>query len=460
VVAIVLFCASVFVLVAVFYPRDRHAPDFVFGGELPPPSARLLASAYKAGGMAAVEDMVHERGELFPPDAWITLYHLDGTREVVFGDAAIGDPAEVRSALQGHGVNHGSLFRLDLSMTSPVRDETGRVIAAMSVEFGFGLSPQRRSVFARRLAVLLIGVLGGLGLCLALGLALSAAVVRPVEKLVEAIRRMDPARMEQRVPEEGPSELVTLSRSFNQLSAQLQASMAELRGQKEVAQRMESSRREFLADVSHNLRTPLTAIQGWLDALHDGLVAEPDVPRQLDKVQREVGHVIRTVSHLLDLARWESEDPRLVLETFPVLDAVMEVAETLEEAAGAAGVSLQFDDLKPSWRVRADRAKVREIFQILFENAVRYAGRGTTVHLAMAPVGGRLEIAVRDDGVGIPSEIVPHLRERYHRASSGGIGLGLAIVYKLVRAHGGEVTIESARDHGTRIEFSLPFVAT
>lgn len=466
VAAIVLFCFAVAVVLWLLYPVPRGVPTVIPGHvELPPPVTRLLAQACTRGGLPEVERELRQQGAFFPPDAWLTIHRFDGTSEALLGEAAIGDPSEVASALRGNGSTRQHTFDVGFSMTAPVRDASGNVMAALSVEFGIGASPMRRALARSRLLAICVALACGLGLCTCLGYALSGAIVRPLRNLIEAIRRMSGGRLEERVPVEGVAEFVELSTRFNQLTEELERGLNDLRVQKEIAQRMESSRREFLADVSHNLRTPLTAIQGWLDALQDGLVTPEDTPRQMARIQREVGHVIRTVQHLLDLARWENEEPRLTLETFPVLEAVMDVAETLEEAATLAEVSLQFDEVSPSWLVRADRGKVREVFQILFENAVTYAGAGATVYLSMSPTASTpnvaedvLEVVVRDNGVGIADDVIPHLRERYHRASSGGIGLGLAIVYKIVHAHGGRVEIESVRGMGTRVQFSLPFV--
>lgn len=160
-----------------------------------------------------------------------------------------------------------------------------------------------------------------------------------------------------------------------------------------------------------------------------------------------ITYISRTTQWLLDLARWEGGEPLLRRETFPVLEVVMEVAETLEEAARAARVSLLFDGLDPGWRVHADRARCREIFQILLENGVQHAGPDTTLRLTMRPHEERLQIQVCDDGAGFSQ--TAHSR-------AFGQSLGLKIAERLVAAHGGKLKVESQPGQGTRIGCSLP----
>lgn len=291
-------------------------------------------------------------------------------------------------------------------------------------------------------------------LSLAAGLAFTRTLTQPVRSLVTTVRSFD---LSQRIPEGASGELGELARGINEMADRLQESLVTLRREKDRAERAESSRREFLADVSHNLGTPLAAVQGWVTLLVDGIVTD-DAERLelLHKIRRELHYVSRTVLQLLDLSRWEGTGPVLRFEEFPLIEPLMEVAESLQDSAEEAGTELQFEGLDPALRVRGDRSRVRELFQIFLENAVEHAGRGALVVVRLEPREGRLHVRLSDDGVGIAPERLARMRQRNQPSGGRGSGLGLAIAYKLAEGHGGDLEIRSIPGEGTTVTFTLP----
>lgn len=220
---------------------------------------------------------------------------------------------------------------------------------------------------------------------------------------------------------------------------------------------LEASRRRFLADVSHNLGTPLAAIQAWLELLER---AGSEAERQdlMDRIRRESWFVSRKVQQLLDLSRWSSAEPELRLEEVGLLDALMEVADALHEPAAEQGTELTFSGVTPELQVVADRSAVREILQILLENAVEHAGPGARVVVSVT-CEERVAVEVRDDGVGIPPEDLPELTRSFRSDERHGLSLGLSIAHRLARALGSDLALESEPGRGTTARFSLPAVS-
>ena len=296
---------------------------------------------------------------------------------------------------------------------------------------------------------LLLFGLGLLGLTVALlaGLTVAGQALQPVMHMVNTTRAITGSGdLSRRVPEPRQrDELGTLATTFNTMLASIeQASAAQLR---------------FVADASHELRAPLTAIQGNLDLVR----RRPDLPpaeriEALDEAAREADRLTRLVADLLALARADA-GVRIHREAVD-LDAV--VLDSFHTARVLArGQTLQLDPFEPT-RTCGDEDRVRQLLLILLDNALKYTPAGGTVTLGLQHVGEAAEIAVRDTGVGIAPDDLPHVFERFYRADPargrdpGGTGLGLPIARWIVEQHGGTITIESTPSRGTRIVVRLP----
>lgn len=285
------------------------------------------------------------------------------------------------------------------------------------------------------------------GLSFAAGLVLSSSIARPVSRLAEATEALGQEDLSTRVPVTGRGELAELAVRFNRMAERLEESQLRLREQKERAEHLERTRREFLADVSHNLKTPLAAIQGWTEALQDGLVPGQEAAT-LARIHRQVGFVAQTVQRLLDLSRWDSGEVALHLEDLDPAEPLMEAVEAVSQAAADRRIELELQGVQPGLRVRADRGRLRELMQICLENAVFHAGDGARVQVIFAP-GPRLQVVIADNGLGIAPERLSELNSRSRQ------GLGLAIAHKLAAAHGGELELSSRPGEGTRVSFTL-----
>lgn len=228
--------------------------------------------------------------------------------------------------------------------------------------------------------------------------------------------------------------------------------------------RLEEMRREFVANVSHELRTPLTYLEGYTEAILDGLAADPEEEkRYLQIILDETLRLRRLVSDLLDLSRIEAGQLALVKEEVDLGGLCRQVLEKVRPLAEEKNVRLELaapPGLPPAW---GSPDRLQQILINLLDNALRHTPAGGEVKVrAKEGIGGMLELSVSDTGPGIPSQDLPYVFERFYKVekartrTTAGTGIGLAIVKALVEAHGGRVWVESTPGQGTRFTFTVP----
>jgi two-component system, OmpR family, phosphate regulon sensor histidine kinase PhoR len=226
-------------------------------------------------------------------------------------------------------------------------------------------------------------------------------------------------------------------------------------------ERVEKTRRDFIANVSHELRTPLTSIQGYAETLLDGNPENGHGREFLEIIRKNAARMSRLTEDLLTLARVESGEQRFRIEPVLPSELLQDAVESFQEIAKVHGVELRVED-SSSGSVDADREAIHQVFANLIENALKYGAGGGQVVLGARPGGSGVEFYVRDFGMGIPSEHLPRLFERFYRVDkarsreSGGTGLGLAIAKHIVLAHDGTLRATSELNHGSTFLFTLP----
>lgn len=236
---------------------------------------------------------------------------------------------------------------------------------------------------------------------------------------------------------------------FNEKSARREA---------EIANRL---RDEFMATVSHELRTPLNSILGWARLLKDGNLDESQQQKAVSTIIRSSENQNRLIEDLLDVARLISGKLRLEFEAIDLAAVVEHSVESLRPAAAKKDVKIEFKD-KPAdtCLVEGDRNRLVQVFSNLIENGIKFSGEGATIHVSMLPCDGKATVFVRDEGIGISSEFLPSVFERFRqdaereRQDNAGLGLGLAIVRNLAELHNGSVAVTSEGD-GKGAEFTV-----
>ena len=290
------------------------------------------------------------------------------------------------------------------------------------------------------------GLGAGLGGLILVSLV-SRQLLSPVQALGAVAARLGRGDLSQRASESGPVEIRELADSFNRMAGSLQAA--------------EQQRRNLVADVAHELRNPLFNIQGYLEAVEDGLL-EPD-KETIDTIHGQVLHLGRMVEDLRLLAQAEGGALHLELELDSLNELVGRSVDAARPRAEANGVELLSHGPQRQTLVVMDRTRIAQVLSNLLDNAVHHAPAGAQVRVAVETVpAGRVRVTVEDDGEGIPAEDLPLVFERFYRVdpsrsrSTGGAGLGLTIAKRLVETHGGTIWAESPDDIGTRVCFELP----
>jgi two-component system sensor histidine kinase SenX3 len=226
------------------------------------------------------------------------------------------------------------------------------------------------------------------------------------------------------------------------------------------ARRVESVRRDFVANVSHELKTPI----GALGLLAETMAATDDIGvlQQLaERVVRESDRLAQIVDDLLDLSQIEAQEAPS-REPFPIALLVSEAIDHVQAAAETAGVPLQVAPRPPDVEIRCDHRQLRSALVNLVDNAIKYSGAGESVEVGARLDGERVALVVQDHGIGIPARDLERIFERFYRVDrarsrdTGGTGLGLAIVRHVAQVHGGEVTVQSREGEGSTFTLYLP----
>ncbi len=295
-------------------------------------------------------------------------------------------------------------------------------------------------------------VQGGL-IALLLSLIVAYLIARwiadPLQGMVTAARQM-PSDEIKLIESHGPHEVQVLTRAFNAMVARLQAS--------------QRSQREFVANVSHELKTPLTSIQGFAQALLDGTAENPSAREQAAQIiYDESGRMHRMVLGLLDLARLDSGIANINMTLMDVAALIKAIVDKFEPLAQKAGVKLVIQTADHMPLINGDGDRLAQVFMNLVENALKHTPRGGMITLRIAVVLEEMCISVIDTGAGIPIDALPHIFERFYQVDSSrkagenqSAGLGLAIAHQIIHAQGGRISAHSKVGEGSTFVVYLP----
>ncbi|MDR7539816.1 MAG: ATP-binding protein [Armatimonadota bacterium] len=417
--------------------------------------ARLLSAVALDGLGSGRPEVLRRQVQAVPPRADLAVFVTDAAGTVVAsrGPAAPipgvrAEGAAVANALRGEEVSGTGAVPGGgeaVYAAVPVR-AGGRVLGAVYVLRPLtSLHGQIRHVrwVVAWATVVALAIAGGLALLLA------RSIAGPVQEMQVAASRLAAGHLDQRIPVRTRDELGDLARSLNYMASELA--------------RIDSLRRQFVADASHELRTPVANLAVAVEALK-GMVSPDrgDAAVLVEAVEHEVGRLRRLVEDLLDLSLVESGEVRLNLLTVPPAEIIHRAVQPFYPRAEAGGIRLQVELPARLPSVRADPERTVQVLTNLLDNALKYTPPGGQVTVSASERRGHVLLGVADTGPGIPEADLPHIFDRFYKvdksrtAARGGAGLGLAIAKRLVEAQGGIIMAENVEGRGARFLVALP----
>lgn len=294
------------------------------------------------------------------------------------------------------------------------------------------------------------------GIAMTLGYFVSMAVTDKVGAVREAARSIAQGRLRTRLEVAGRDEMAELAMTFNEMADQLEQTAQQRR-------ELEQLRRNLIAWVGHDLRTPLASVQAMVEALADGMVNDPATQdRYLKTAKRDIHALSMLIDNLFEMAQIDAGGLALDAQFNTLSDLLSDTLESFQQLAAEKGVTLGGEvepELDPVWM---DVRLIGRVLTNLVGNAIRHTGASGHVHLIARTRGDFVEVIVHDSGVGIHPEDLPRIFDQFYRGEksrsrkTGGAGLGLAIAKSFVEAHGGQISVTSTPGEGTQFIFTLP----
>ncbi len=331
-----------------------------------------------------------------------------------------------------------------ITLTMSLTDGEGSVIGALFLHTD--MSRTNDSIRQVYLDVLLSG-------CIAVILAFMAVsyitsrITKPIVDMNNTVMRFSRGEFEARVRANGRDEVSQLGQSFNEMANEINA--------------LEQSRRSFVANVSHELRSPLTSMRGFLEAMQDGTIPQEEQPKYLDIVIGECKRMTGMVNDLLDLARIESGQYECKLAPFDINELVIRTLLTFEARINAKRIEVVMDFDSDHTMVEADASQIAQVIRNLVDNAIKFSPEGGKLTVDIQSDKKQAVISVKDDGEGISAEDIPYIFDRFYKAekahtpAGSSSGLGLSIVKRIMEQHGQTITAASPPGGGAVFTLTL-----
>ncbi len=335
----------------------------------------------------------------------------------------------------------------------PVADRSG------AVQYIIYIRDNKQTVRELNMSIvtlILEAVAVGLAIAAALSFILSKTLLQPIIGMTKAAEAIAEGDFSKKLSVESGYEIGILAYTFNNMAAQLQTTLEEIK-------KSEALRREFVANVSHELRTPLTSIRSYAETLTD----HPDIPKEMEAdflhvILNESERMTKIVQDLLELSRFDAGSAKLSIERFSLADAVSDVCDAIAMEVLKRGHQLQTELESDLPQIYGDKARIEQVLINILSNAVKYTPDGGSIDITGGRTGDMVWIKIKDTGIGIPDDDVTRIFDRFYRVDkarsreSGGTGLGLSIAKEIVMRHGGDILIESAVGVGTTVTVVLP----
>ena len=313
-----------------------------------------------------------------------------------------------------------------------------------------------QSLNAQIFRLILEAVLIGFAISIVISLVISKTLLSSIQGMTKAAEAMADGDFSRKINVESEDEIGLLSTTFNDMAAQIETMLEELK-------KAEVLRREFVANVSHELRTPLTSIRTYAETIYN----DPDIPREMESdflrvIINESDRMTKIVQDLLELSRFDSGQSRLSLEDFSIERSVRDVYAAIALEAKKRGHVLNLELQWKMPKIRGDKARIEQVLMNIITNALKYTPDGGLIEIYSGSYSGVVWVKIVDTGIGIPADEIVRVFDRFYRVDkarsreSGGTGLGLPIAREIIMRHGGDIEIESTQGQGTSVTVTLP----
>ena len=303
-------------------------------------------------------------------------------------------------------------------------------------------------VFRNNLRIYAMSVLGALVLCFGVVWLMTDRFVRPLKQMAAATRRFAQGDFSARVTVKGKDEVAELADSLNHMAVSLSS--------------VETMRRSFIANVSHELKTPMTTIAGFMDGMLDGTIPQEKQAHYMKIVSDEVKRLSRLVRSMLDLSRIDSGELKMNKVHFDLSEVLFSVLVASEQRIEQKRLSITGLDDYDKLEVDGDYDLMNQVLYNLVDNAIKFTDEGGGIDLRLTRRDDRAYVTIRNTGAGIPASEMPRIFERFYKSDrsrsldKNGVGLGLYIVHTVIRLHNGEVSVRSVEGEFTEFSFWIP----
>lgn len=339
-----------------------------------------------------------------------------------------------------------NLFEEDYMVYSlPIKDSScnfmGGVIAcSANSDMNILLSGMTKTIFMSTLWLMLA--------LLVVTYIISERLVSPIRAMSRAAKKFAKGQFDVRVPVRGDDEISELASAFNNMAASLAGN--------------EEMRRVFLANISHDLRTPMTTISGFIDGIIDGAIPPEKHEYYLGIVASEVRRLSRLVSTLLDITKIQAGERKFNMVSFDICEMCRQVLISSEQRIEAKNLDVNFDCDCDNMYVIGDTDAIYQIVYNLFDNAIKFSCDGGAYRITIVEENQKIVTSIYNEGVGIPEDDIPYVFDRFYKADrsrgldKSGVGLGLYIARTIIEAHGETISVQSEHGKWCRFSFTLP----
>jgi signal transduction histidine kinase len=276
---------------------------------------------------------------------------------------------------------------------------------------------------------------------------ISGKIIRPIKKMSTVAEQYATGNFDAKTNIHSDNEIGQLARAIDYMASELS--------------KLEEYRREFISNISHDFRSPLTSIKGYIEAIQDGTIPPEKQDKYLGIVVNETNRLTKLTSSLLELNKMDSYGIWLVMKEFDVIELVKSAMNTFEGKCEEKNISLILNNHCENTIVLADKTKIQQVIYNLLDNAIKFTPGGKNIYVTLSEKNEKLFISIKDEGCGIPADSINKIWVRFYKAdvSRGkdkqGTGLGLAITREIVKAHGENINVVSTEGVGSEFTFSL-----